>query len=60
MMLKTLAHVPEGFYAEPADFNAIRAADLIALAEIAGELGKIAESRELEMRAKAVQQAVHE
>jgi hypothetical protein len=57
---KTLAHVPEGFYAEPADFNAIRAADLIALAEIAGELGKIAESRELEMRAKAVQQAVHD
>lgn len=35
-----LVYAEDGFYAEPADYNAIRAADLDALAEIAREVGK--------------------
>jgi len=57
---KILAQVPGAFYAEPVDFNAIRAADLLALAEIADELKKPSESGELEARAQAVQRAVHD
>ncbi len=57
---KTLSQVPGAFYVEPSDFNAIRAADLLALAEIASELKESSESRELELRAEAVQRAVHD
>jgi glycogen debranching enzyme len=55
-----LAQVPGGFYVEPADFNAIRTADLMALAEIADELQEASEAEELEARARAVRQAVHD
>jgi glycogen debranching enzyme len=55
-----LAKVPGAFYAEPVDFNAIRAADLLALAEIAEELRETAEREELQARARAVQEAVRE
>jgi glycogen debranching enzyme len=55
-----LARVPGAFYAEPADFNAIRAADLLALAEIADELNRPSEATEFEARAQAVRRAVHD
>ncbi len=42
------------------DFNAIRTADLMALAEIADELQEASEAEELEARARAVRQAVHD
>jgi hypothetical protein len=46
-----LAKVPGAFYAEPVDFNAIRAADLLALAGLAEELRETAEREELQARA---------
>lgn len=46
------------FLVEPVDVNAIRAADLEALAEIAGELGKPADAAHWYDRAQAVQRAV--
>jgi hypothetical protein len=55
-----LAQVPGGFYAEPVDFNAIRAADLSALAEIADELNMPSDVVAFEARAHGVQRAVHD
>lgn len=46
------------FLVEPIDYNAIRAADLEALAEIAGTLGKPEEAAHWQSRARAVQHAV--
>jgi glycogen debranching enzyme len=46
------------FYVEPIEFNAIRAADLEALAAIAYILGKLEESTLWQSKAKAVQAAV--
>lgn len=53
-----LAHVEGSFYVEPADFNAIRAADLEALAAIARELGEDDAASGLEQRAQAIRQAI--
>lgn len=57
---KRLAQVPGAFYAEPVDFNAIRAADLLALAEIADEVNRPSDVAAFEARAQAVQRAVHD
>lgn len=57
---REIAQNPDGFYAEPVDFNAIRAADLAALAEIARELGARAEADGIESRAVAVRRAIRE
>lgn len=46
------------FHVEVLDYNAIRAADLEALAEIANELGQPADASHWRSRAQAVQQAV--
>lgn len=46
------------FMVEPVEFNAIRAADLEAMAEIADELGKPSEAESWRARARAVQRAV--
>jgi glycogen debranching enzyme len=46
------------FLAEPLDFNAVRAADLDALAEIAGQLAKPADAAHWQGRAQAVRRAV--
>ena len=53
-----LSELPGGFYAEPADFNAIRAADLSALSKIASELGEAEEADALERRAEVVREAI--
>jgi glycogen debranching enzyme len=55
-----LADVEDGFYVEPADFNAIRAADLEALATIARELGEDEEASSLDQRARAIRQAIRD
>ncbi|MCP4359518.1 MAG: hypothetical protein GY796_16025 [Chloroflexi bacterium] len=58
---ESLMHAEDGFYVEPADFNAIRAADLDALAEIAREIGK--EQEEIDAfrtRAEGIRQAIQE
>ena len=48
------------FHVEPIDVNAIRAADLEALASIAIELGKGAEAERWRAKAKSIQRAVSE
>lgn len=54
-----LARVNGSFFVEPADLNAIRAADLEALARIAQEIGQSdQEQNELKLRAEAVRQAI--
>ncbi len=57
---REIAQDPEGFYVEPVDFNAIRAADLTALAEIARELGARVESDDIESRAAGVRTAIRQ
>jgi hypothetical protein len=55
-----LAGVPGGFYVEPVDFNAIRAADLSALSQIASELGEPAVAVALERHADEVRRAIRD
>jgi glycogen debranching enzyme len=54
-----IATLPNGFYVKPIDFNAIRAADIDALAEIAKIIGKSeAECRTLKQRANKIREAI--
>jgi len=55
--LSTAAH---GFYVKPVDFNAIRAADLSALAQIAHELGEAADAQVYTQKVTAIQTAIQE
>ena len=56
---KALAEADGSFYVEPVDFNAIRAADLDALAMIAKETGRSNnEQNKLKSRAEAIRQAI--
>jgi len=55
-----LSRTPGGFYVESPDFNAIRAADLSALARLAEELGQRDEASELHDRASLIRKAIHQ
>jgi len=56
-----IAASPDGFYVKPADFNAIRAADLDALADIGQIIGAgKQEIKSLETRAFDIKQAIRE
>lgn len=55
---RKIAEDKEGFYVEPVDFNAIRAADIKALASIAQELGEHQQQQELEDRAQKIRDAI--